>query len=89
MLRHAKVIDDNDYEPDEVGLGATVKLYDLENNEQLTYTIVGSAEANLLENKISNESPVGKALLGQKAGNIVEVTVPAGQLKYQILEVYR
>jgi transcription elongation factor GreA len=83
------VIDDNDYEPDEVGLGATVKLYDLENNEQLTYTIVGSAEANLLENKISNESPVGKALLGQKAGNIVEVTVPAGQLKYQILEVYR
>jgi transcription elongation factor GreA len=89
MLRNAKVIDDNDYNPDEVGIGATVKLYDLENHEQLTYTIVGSAEANLSENKISNESPVGKALLGQKAGNVVEVTVPAGQLKYQILEVFR
>ncbi|HHW92850.1 MAG TPA: transcription elongation factor GreA [Firmicutes bacterium] len=89
MLRNAKVIDDNDYNPDEVGIGATVKLYDPENHEQLTYTIVGSAEANLSENKISNESPVGKALLGQKAGNVVEVTVPAGQLKYQILEVFR
>lgn len=89
MLRNAKVIDDSDYKPDEVSLGSTVKLYDLDTGEELTYTIVGSAEANPSENKISNESPVGKALLGKKAGSEVEIKVPVGLLKYKIVEISR
>ncbi len=89
MLRNAQVIDETDFKPDEVGVGSKVKVLDLEFEEELIYTIVGSAEADLLENKISNESPVGKALLGQKVGDVVEIAVPAGQLKYRILEILR
>ncbi|NLJ33846.1 MAG: transcription elongation factor GreA [Firmicutes bacterium] len=89
MLRNAEIIDEADFNPDEVGIGSKVKVLDLEFEEELIYTIVGSAEADLLENKISNESPVGKALLGRKKDDVVEITVPAGQLKYRILEVFR
>ena len=72
---------------DSVSLGSTVVLKDLEFNEDFIYTIVGSAEANPAENKISNESPVGKAILGRKINDIVEVSVPAGVLKYQIIKI--
>ncbi|HEX3033011.1 MAG TPA: transcription elongation factor GreA [Bacillota bacterium] len=87
MLRNAKVIDDMDIHTDVVSVGSTVLLKDLEFDEEIEYTIVGTAEADPVHNKISNESPVGKAILGQKNGSIVEVTVPAGVLKYQIQNI--
>ena len=70
-----------------VQIGNTVKLYDVEFEEEVEYTIVGSTEVNLAENKISNESPIGKALLGAKKGSTVEVNAPAGVIKYQILSI--
>lgn len=86
MLRNARVIDD--YEgTDSVVLGSTVVLKDVDYGDQEEYTIVGSAEADPGTNKISNESPVGKAVLGQAKGNTVEVTVPAGVLHYQIVDI--
>jgi len=89
MLRNAKVIDDEDISTDEVTIGSTVKVLDMEFNEVEEYTIVGSAESDPFSNKISNESPVGKALLGQKIGSVVEVSVPAGVIKFKILEINR
>lgn len=83
MLRNAKLIEKG--ETDVVTVGSTVILKDLEFGDELEYTIVGSAEADPTEAKISNESPVGEAILGQKVGSIVEVNVPAGVLKYEIL----
>lgn len=82
-LRNAKIIEKD--ETDVVSIGSTVVLKDLEFGDELEYTIVGSAEADPTEAKISNESPVGAAILGQSVGNIVEVTVPAGILKYEIV----
>ncbi|MGD0622996.1 MAG: transcription elongation factor GreA [Thermacetogeniaceae bacterium] len=87
MLRHARIIDNSQAPEDTVGVGATVLLKDLEYGDEIEYTIVGSAEADPTANKISNESPVGRAILGQKAGSVVEVKVPAGVLKYGILNV--
>lgn len=82
-LRNAKIIEKD--ETDVVAIGSTVVLKDLEFGDELEYTIVGSAEADPTEAKISNESPVGAAILGQRVGSIVEVTVPAGILKYEIV----
>jgi len=87
MLRNARVIDDNDIATDTVSLGSTVTIKDMDFGDEFEYTIVGSAEADPTANKISNESPVGKAILGQVMGNTVEITVPAGKLKYQILNI--
>ncbi len=87
MLRNAKVIDEGDIHTDVVSVGSTVRLKDLEVGDEIDYTIVGSAEADPAKNKISNESPVGKAILGQKNGSIVEVSVPAGKLQYQIMNI--
>ncbi|QNB47411.1 transcription elongation factor GreA [Thermanaerosceptrum fracticalcis] len=87
MLRNAKVIEQTENESNVVFIGAKVLLKDLEYGDELEYTIVGSAEADPMNNKISNESPVGKAILGKKEGEIVEVSVPAGKLKYKILNV--
>lgn len=89
MLRNAKIIDEGDIGTDTVTLGSTVMLEDMEFGDKLEYTIVGSAEADPTENKISNESPVGQAILGKKVGSIVEVNVPAGILKYEILGIKR
>lgn len=88
-LRNAQVIDEGEISTDIVAVGATVLLKDLEFSDELEYTIVGSAEADPTESKISNESPVGAAILGQKVGSIVEVNVPAGILKYEILDIKR
>lgn len=88
-LRNAQVIDEGEISTDIVAVGATVRLKDLEFSDELEYTIVGSAEADPTEFKISNESPVGAAILGQKVGSIVEVNVPAGILKYEILDIKR
>ncbi|AFV01323.1 Transcription elongation factor GreA [Dehalobacter sp. UNSWDHB] len=86
MLRNARVIDDND-EKDHVAIGSTVLLKDVEYGDEEEYAIVGSAEADPAVNKISNESPVGKAVLGQIKGSVVEVNVPAGMLRYEIVDI--
>ena len=86
-IRHARIIDEKEIDTKTVQIGNTVKLYDVEFEEEVEYTIVGSTEVNLAENKISNESPSGKALLGAKKGSTVEVNAPAGVIKYQILSI--
>lgn len=87
MLRKARVIDESDISRDVVSVGSTVKVMDLEFDEEVEYTIVGSAEADPYELKISNESPVGKALIGSKVGETVEVQIPDGITKYKVLEI--
>ena len=89
MLRNAKIIDDEDISTDRVSIGSRVCVKDLEYDEEIEYTIVGSAEADPYEGKISNESPVGNAILGRKKGDIVEVQVPDGKIKYEILSIAR
>ena len=84
QLRNARVIDVNDLDTSTVGIGSNVTLHDLETGEDLEYAIVGSAEASAMLMKMSNESPVGRALLGKKVGDIVEVIVPAGSLQYKV-----
>ena len=88
MLQNARVIDEEELSTDHVSIGCTVKLLDMEENEESVYAIVSSSEADAFRNKISDESPVGAALLGHKPGDIVEVMVPAGfAIQYQILEI--
>ena len=88
-IRHAKIIDEAEIDTKTVQIGNTVKLYDVEFEEEVEYTIVGSTEVNLAENKISNESPVGSALVGKKVGDIVEVAVPDGVNKFEVLGIRR
>lgn len=87
MLKNAKVIDDEDITTDVVSIGSTVKLLDVEFDDILEYTIVGSAEADPAKNKISNESPVGSALIGKTKGSEVDVAAPDGVIKFKILEI--
>ncbi|MDY4976772.1 MAG: transcription elongation factor GreA [Clostridia bacterium] len=87
MLKNVQIIDEEDIDTKKVGLGSKVKVLDMEFNEETEYTIVGSTEADPSQNKISDESPVGKALLGQKKNKIVEVTVPAGVIQIKILSI--
>ncbi len=89
MLRNARVIDDEEVDTETVTVGSKVKLKDLELNEEFEYTLVGSAEADPASARISNESPVGRAIMGQRVGSIVEVEAPAGTLKYEILAISR
>ena len=86
-LRNAKVINEKEVDLETVQIGNTVKVLDIEFDEKIDYTIVGSTEVNLAENKISNESPLGSALLGSKDGDIVEVDAPAGIMKYKVLAI--
>ena len=86
-LRYAKVIDEKEIDTKTVQIGNTVKLHDIEFDEEVEYTIVGSTEVNLAENKISNESPIGRALLGAKKGATVDVDAPAGIIQYKILSI--
>jgi transcription elongation factor GreA len=86
-LRHAQVIDKKSIAKDVVSVGSKVKLRDVDAKQTVEYRIVGSAEANPAENKLSNESPVGKAIIGKKKGETVEVAAPRGALKYKILEI--
>ena len=86
-LRHAKIIDEKEIDTDTVQVGNVVKVLDIEFDEKIEYTIVGSTEVNLAENKISNESPLGSALLGAKKNQIVEVKAPAGIMKYKVLSI--
>lgn len=84
MVRNAKIIDEKDLNTDVVNIGSSVKVRELGTMEEDEYTIVGSAEADPLEGKISNESPVGSKLLGNRIGDVVEVEVPDGIIKYEI-----
>lgn len=89
MLKNAQVIDDMDIAEGTITIGCTVKLYDVEFDENIVYTIVGSAESDPHEFKISDESPVGAALIGHQAGDEVTVVCEAGHLKFKILDVAR
>ncbi|WP_406541911.1 transcription elongation factor GreA [Clostridium ljungdahlii] len=89
MLKNATIVDEEEIPPGVVGIGSIVKVRDYDFNEEVEYLIVGSAEADSINNKISNESPVGKGLVGKKAGDIVEVQVPDGVSKYEILSIRR
>jgi len=89
MIRKAVIIDESKIDVNIVTIGSIVKVNDIEFGEQVEYTIVGSAEADPYEGRISNESPVGKALLGRTIGNVVDVHVPDGTAKFEILEIKR
>lgn len=89
MLKNVKVISDEESGSDSVTIGCKVTVYDMEFDEELEYTIVGSTEANPVNFKISNESPVGKALLGKSEGDTVEVEAPQGSLSFKILKISR
>ena len=89
MIRNAVIIDENEISTDVVSLGSRVTVMDLEYNEEMEFEVLGSAEANPHEGKISNESPVGSALLGRKSGDVVDVMVPDGIIKYEILTITR
>lgn len=88
-LRKAKVIKDEEISLDVVGVGTTVEIKDIEFDEIIKYTIVGTAEANIAELKLSDESPVGNGLLGKKIGDVVNINVPNGIAKYEILGIQR
>jgi transcription elongation factor GreA len=88
-LRLAKVVDEDDITTRKVGVGTKVKVFDYEFEEELEYSIVGAAEVNLKENKISNESPVGRALIGKKKNEDVYVETPNGTSKYKILNIVK
>ena len=86
-LLSARVIEKKDIAKDVVSVGSKVRLRDMDANKTFEYQIVGSAEANPAESKLSNESPVGKAIIGHKKGEVVEVTAPRGALKFKILDI--
>jgi transcription elongation factor GreA len=86
-LAGARVIEKREIAKDVVSIGAKVRLRDVDAKQTVEYHIVGSAEANPAEHKLSNESPVGKAIIGKKKGETVEVTTPRGSLKYKIMEI--
>jgi transcription elongation factor GreA len=86
-LKNARVIARNEITTDVVSVGTRVRLRDVDAKETIEYTIVGSAEANPAEQKLSNESPVGKAIIGRKKGETVEVSAPRGSLKYKIMDI--
>ncbi len=86
-LRNVKIIDEDEIETKTVQIGNVIQVLDMEYDEKVEYKIVGSTEANLAENKISNESPIGKALLGRKKNEVVDVETPGGTVQYKILKI--
>lgn len=89
MLKVARVVDNDSISTDAVSVGTRVKLLDVEFEEEEEYAIVGSSEADPSQNRLSYESPVGKALLGKKVGDVVEVEVPAGKIQFKVLDISR
>lgn len=89
ILKNAELVTDDDVDSSVINIGCTVRIQDLEFDEEMEYKIVGSTEANSLKGKISNESPVGKALIGAKVGQKVEVETPSGVIAYKILEIMK
>ena len=89
LLKNAEVVDEDEIDLDKVSIGCQVKVYDVDFDEEMEFKIVGSTEANSLQNKISNESPVGAALIGKSVGDVVDVETQAGVLQYKVLEIRR
>jgi transcription elongation factor GreA len=87
MLRNARIINNDDVDLNAVSIGSIVTLKDMEFGDTVEYTIVGTAESDPFQTKISNESPVGKAILGKQKGSLVEVSVPAGTIQYEIIDI--
>lgn len=87
MLRNAEVIDDDEVSSDIISVGCRVTLYDVEFEEETTYTIVGSAEADPMAGRISNESPVGVGLMGHKKGEVVTIESPSGPIEFKVLDI--
>ena len=89
ILKNAEVVDEDEVDPDLISVGCRVTLHDIEFDEDLQFQIVGSTEADSLDGKISNESPLGMALIGARTGEIIDVEAPSGIMQYQILEIDR
>ena len=89
ILKNAEVVVEDEVDLDKISVGCKVRVHDFEFDEDIELKLVGSTEANSLEGKISNESPVGKALMGAHKGDIVEVELPSGIMKYKVLEIQR
>ena len=89
LLKNVEVVGQDEVDADTVGIGSRVKLYDVEMDEEVEYTIVGSTEADALNGKISNESPVGQALMGKQIGDVVTVETQAGVMEYKVLDISR
>ena len=89
ILKNAELVTDDDIDSSVISIGCTVKIKDLEYDEEMDFRLVGSTEANSLKGKISNESPVGKALLGKQVGDIVKVETPGGEFEYKVLSIHR
>ncbi|MCI5800714.1 MAG: transcription elongation factor GreA [Oscillospiraceae bacterium] len=89
MLKNVEVVDTDELSTEHIGVGSKVRLKDLEFDEEEVYHIVGSAEADPMDNKISDESPMGKALLGHKLGDDVQVEAPAGAIHFKVMEIFK
>lgn len=89
LLKNAEVVVEDEIDLDKINVGCKVKVFDLEYDEEMEFRIVGSTEANSLQNKISNESPVGQALIGKGVGDVVDVETQAGIIQYKVLEIQR
>lgn len=89
ILKNVEVVDEDEVDLDKISVGCRVKVYDIDFDEEMEFSLVGSSEANSLKGKISNESPVGKALIGAKVGDVVEVETQAGLIQYKVLEIQR
>lgn len=89
ILKNAEVVVEDEVDLDKISIGCSVRILDMEFDDELEYKIVGSTEANSLKGKISNESPVGKALLGKKVGDVVKVETQVGELEYKVLSIHR
>lgn len=89
ILKNAEVVIEDEVDLNKINIGCRVKIMDLEYDDILDYKLVGSTEANSLKGKISNESPVGRALIGKQIGDTIEVETQAGTIKYKILEIQR
>jgi len=88
-LRNARLMEDNDVKTDEISLGSKITLKEMKSGREVTVTMVSSVESRLKDGKISDESPVGKAVMGKKVGSVVDVEAPAGIIKYKIIKVER
>ena len=89
ILKNAEVVVEDEVNLDKINVGCIVKVYDVDFDEEMEFKLVGSTEANSLKGKISNESPVGRALLGKKVGDTITVETQAGELSYKVLEIQR
>ena len=89
ILKNVEVVDEDEVDLDKINVGCAVKVYDITFDEEVDFKIVGSTEANSLEGKISNESPVGQALIGKTVGDMVDVETQAGLMQFKVLEISR